>query len=124
MSKKLSLTIVAALVILGSSLPAMACHEGLTPGFWKNHPEVIMCLGYSIGETNCIVEQLSLRGGGENALRRHAMAAILNAQHPCIAYPVSECWIVANFWAVLGDKCAMEALKDKLDCWNNLGASL
>lgn len=120
MSKNLSLTIAAAVVILGSSLPAMASYEGCAPGFWKNHPSAIIEAGYN---PDFMIPILSLGGGDVSALLRHEAAAVLNAAHPDIPYPVSVCWIVDNVERVLasGDPCAIKSLKEQLDAWNNLG---
>jgi hypothetical protein len=66
--------------------------EGCTPGFWKNHPEEWPArfdpedefdevFGVVIADDPDLTlgEALELGGGGENALARHAVAALLNA---------------------------------------------
>jgi hypothetical protein len=66
--------------------------EGCTPGFWKNHPEEwpapydpsdefdeVFGVVIAGDPTLTLGEALELGGGGENALARHAVAALLNA---------------------------------------------
>jgi hypothetical protein len=120
------MTIVAAVVILGSSMPAVACTEGCTPGFWKNHPEA-WPTGYSPGshfyDGITFMGALNLRGGGINALARHTAAALLNAAHPDINYVLSCATIYEWFdFAIEYDR--IEGIKDALDFFNNLGCDL
>jgi hypothetical protein len=68
--------------------------EGCSPGFWKNHVDKWPA-GYAPGDNLdtvfgtdafhpdiTLLDGLRLRGGGLNALTRHAVAALLNAAHP------------------------------------------
>lgn len=150
MSKKLSLTMlttVAAVVVLGFSAPSMGqcCgFEGCTPGFWKNHPEVWydyspsdsfgsvfgVVIEIDLGGQNSVtdptlMQALEATGGGVNALARHAVAALLNADHPEISYPWSEGQVIGEVVAAIlsGDEDEIEDLKDTLDDWNNLGCT-
>jgi len=112
------------------------CYEGLTPGYWKNHVDAWN--GYSptddfdfVFGTNAftpdvtLLEALKLKGGGLNALARHAVAALLNAADTEINY----CWSVAVVINMVeaaiasGDKDLIEQLKDDLDHANNFGLS-
>lgn len=73
--------------------------EGFTPGFWKNHQEAWPPTGYSpsqtflgvfgVGPNISLLRALNLGGGGEKALDRHAVAALLNAAHPNVDYAYS-----------------------------------
>lgn len=75
-------------------------NEGCTPGFWKNHPDmwpspyrgdtrVSDAFGCAIGEFETLWDAISARGGGINKLARHGVAALLNAAHPYVDYPLS-----------------------------------
>jgi hypothetical protein len=111
--------------------------EGCTPGFWKNHPEA--WVGYLPSQTFASVfgvavpgqpaeltlgAALELGGGGANALARQAVAALLNAAHPEVDYPLSEAQIIAMVNAAItsGNAATIESLKDTLDEANNLTA--
>ena len=68
------------------------CQEGCTPGYWKNHTDswVGFLPGYYFGDVFgvgpdpdiTLLDALKAKGGGENAMIRHAVAALLNATHP------------------------------------------
>ena len=120
-------------------------YEGLTPGFWKNHLDE--WIGYSpdqtIGEifsvppelsnlsSKTLLEGLNFGGGStvEDAakiLLRHTIAALLNAAHPNITYPLSENEIITQVNNALSslDRDEMLSLKDVLDDYNNLGGDI
>lgn len=125
--------------------------EGLTPGFWKNHPELWEV--YSPGQKwtsvfadpitidmgkktenldPTLLEVLGAKGGvneGENvydALARHAVAAILNAAHTDVDYPISTASIVSQVDSVIdnGVNTDAEPLKDTLEGYNQLGGGI
>lgn len=110
-------------------------YEGCSPGFWKNHVEEWAATGWSpedsfsnvfgVGPNISLLEALNTGGGGDKALGRQAVAALLNASHPDINYPASEVEIIAAVQdvLVLGDPDIIEELKDILDKLNNLGCS-
>jgi len=69
--------------------------EGCTPGYWKNHMGSWAATGYAITDDFDTVfgvdyfdpninlcEALNLKGGGVNALARHAVAALLSMASP------------------------------------------
>lgn len=75
--------------------------EGCTPGYWKQpqHLDSWVATGYAPTDSfNTVFEDVfaagnptllqaaKKKGGGENALLRHATAALLNAAHPDIMY--------------------------------------
>lgn len=124
--------------------------EGLTPGFWKNHPDcwysydpddefdevfgvsvTINAQGKKPGNSDpTLMEALNAKGGvnvakGEyGALVRHAVAALLNADRPEVNYPWSESDIIdAVADAINGERDAGE-LKDMLDTFNNAGGGI
>lgn len=117
--------------------------EGLTPGFWKNHPlcwdgyeptqyfNDVFDVSISIGngkkaaENPTLMEALNANGGGINALARHAVAALLNAAHPDVNYPLSNTEIInAVHEAIANGEPAITDLKDQLDMYNNLGGGI
>jgi hypothetical protein len=75
--------------------------EFRTPGFWKNsnslatwpktglRPDDRFVLVFNLKTTfsPTLLDMLSTRGGGANALARHAVAALLNASLPNSSYP-------------------------------------
>jgi hypothetical protein len=117
-------------------------YEGLTPGFWKNHPGVWQ--GYTPDQTvgsaftlpadfgalsgDTLLQALNYDGGPDNIgmariLLRAAVAAMLNAAHPQVNYPMTEAEVIAEVDAALTtrDRAMMEVLKNKLDSFNNAG---
>lgn len=111
--------------------------EGCGHGFWKNHPDEWS--GYSPNQKVksvfpaapasikylTLLEGLKLGGGGANALTRQAIAALLNAAHPDVDYPLTTAQVIAmvNEAFAGNNKATIESLKDTLDEFNNLGAS-
>jgi hypothetical protein len=59
-------------------------------------------------------------------LLRSAVAALLNASHPDINYPMSEAEIIDAVNAALAsmNRNTMEMLKNQLDMYNNAGCSI
>lgn len=126
------------------SPPEITGNEGLTPGFWKNHTaqwkgfspsqtlESVFNVPDSLGLDNkTLLQALSFSGGSgvqgaAQNLFRHAVAAILNASHPLVDYPITTSSIISQVNTALasGDKLKIEALKNKLDQYNNLGGGI
>ncbi len=91
--------------------------EGCTPGFWKNHLDDWGPTGYTTGDDFDTVfgvslfnpditldDALNLKGGGVKKLARHGTAALLNAAHPAVDYPLSVAQVIAAVQAGdLGD---------------------
>lgn len=115
---------------------------GCTPGFWKNHTDVwegydpgdlfdgvfgtdvgSLGKGKKAADNPTLLDALNANGGGVNALARHAVAALLNAAHSLIEYPMSEGEIITAVEAAL-DGGDVEGLKNELDAQNNLGCSI
>ncbi len=83
--------------------------EGFTPGYWKtkNHQDDWAATGYSqtdsflavfgVGPTpdKTLLQAVKTGGGGERALIRHGVAALLNAAHPGVAYPLTVAEVIA-----------------------------
>jgi hypothetical protein len=147
MRVKTAATVVMSLVVLFGSLTVTAyAHdnppppppngggEGCTPGFWKNHLDA--WIGYSPGadfdatfgvdlfDPNITLEDaVNRRGGGVNALARHAVAALLNAAHPDVdsAFTTAEVIDIVQDAEASGD---FEAAKDMLAAENERGCPL
>jgi hypothetical protein len=125
----------------------IAGNQGCTPGYWKNHTDSWPPTGYSPSQMVKTVfasvqtfyptldnatlwQALGFAGGpgGEGAaeiLLRAAVAALLNASHPDIAYPRMEASVIADTNnALLQNRDAMLALAAALDADNNRGCPL
>ena len=115
------------------------CYEGLTPGFWKNHPSA-WPTGYSTTQTiNSVFSNTGLSsttlldalrfGGGpgiagaKQILLRAAVAALLNSASATIDYPLAPDQIITQVNAALGsnNRGTMLTLAAQLDYYNNLG---
>lgn len=120
--------------------------EGCTPGYWKNHLSSWAPTGFTPGQTAGSVFALggfpslasktllqTLDGGGGSGvsgavtiLLRAAVAALLNAAHPDVAYPRTVADIIADVNAAIasGDRDTILELAEELDEDNNLGCPL
>lgn len=110
--------------------------EGLTPGFWKQSQHFYAWTGYTqndsyntvFGVTDptaglTLLQALQRGGGGNAALGRHAVAALLNASNPNIDYAYTVSQIIAmvrNAYAT-GN---YETTKDLFAAENEKGADL
>ncbi len=106
--------------------------EGLTPGFWKQPHHFIHWIGYAtnhsfdsvFGVTSSnsptLLQALDAKGGGEFALQRHAVAALLNAASPEVSYAYTTAQIIAIVQQAYasGD---FESAKNLFEAQNELG---
>jgi hypothetical protein len=123
--------------------------EGCTPGFWKNHADCweCVCPDDLVGDTFSVdvelppeLEELGddtlmqalkygggrgLAGAARNLLRQ-AVAALLNACDPDVAYPLSvdEVKELVRIYVETLDRGQMLELKDLFDRLNNLGCPI
>jgi hypothetical protein len=92
--------------------------EGCTPGYWKNHAgafshskggqkkpsawqvyspdddfDTVFGVASSFGGT--LIDAAKRGGGGENALGRHAVAALLNSAHSGVSYAFTTAQVIA-----------------------------
>lgn len=118
--------------------------EGCTPGYWKNHAGIYSVskggqkkpsswVGYSpteyfddvfgVGPHVTLITALDTGGGGEAALGRHAVAALLSAAHPGIDYDRTVAQVIAMVQGAYasGD---FEGVKDTLATFNEQGCPL
>jgi hypothetical protein len=111
--------------------------DGCTPGFWRqpHHFAAWVPTGYapndpfdtvfgrSPGDDLTLHEALTARGGGINALLRQAVAALLNAAHPDVAYRYTVAEVISIVQRAI-DSGAFESAKDLLESANELGCPL
>ena len=66
------------------------------------------------------------QGGGDNALARHAVAALLNSENPDVQYSLSSDAIVQLVWEALdsGEPNLVNAAKSTLAGFNEDGCSI
>lgn len=123
--------------------------EGCTPGYWKQEQHFDSWQDYSTDDDFCTVfglssglcgtdlqrpesgtlddltllEALELRGGGVNALVRHAVAGLLNADNDDVSYDWSESEVISAFTGAI-DGGDIEGTKDMLEEFNEQGCPL
>ena len=109
--------------------------EGCTPGYWKQRhhfdswvdfdPDDLFVdvFGSDIFGDITLAEALRLRGGKENALGRHAVAALLNAASEDVDYGLTPADVIDLFHYAL-DNDVVEETKNMLDELNNAGCPL
>lgn len=107
--------------------------QGCTPGYWRQPHHHDDWVGYAPGDSYLDVfgvgpdiplsEAVQLRGGGDAALVRTSVAALLNASSEAVGYDLTVAEIIAQVQAAFGTDGA-EALKDRLDQLNNQGCPL
>jgi len=119
-------------------LPPPPPAQGCTPGYWRQeqHFDSWTPTGYAPGDDfetvfgvnasfdpHTLLDAVWLGGGGEFALARHAVAALLNAASPDVSFALSVGEVIAGVQAAYasGD---FEPFKDQLDAANNAGCSL
>jgi hypothetical protein len=102
--------------------------EGCTPGFWKNHlsdwsasglspsDDFDSTFGVDLFDPDITLGQaIRLGGGGVRKLARHGTAALINALHPAVDYPLNAAEVIAAVQA--GDS-------DTLADYNELGCDI
>jgi hypothetical protein len=122
--------------------------EGCSPGYWKNHAGSWPPTGYSPSQQvstvfnqagshypglgdDSLLKALAYDGGSGDwgaaeTLLRVAVAAVLNASHPGVAYPHTPAAVIADVNSALHSesRSAMLALAGALDHDNNQGCPL
>ena len=129
----------AALAVFAAPIAAFGWGgtEGCTPGFWKNHPEDWERTGLSptdsveetfdieIGDDKTLMEALRTGGGGENALLRHAVAALLNSlTYPDVDYKYEPDEVIEKVQDAFSGKKSFESVKNTLEKQNEQGCPL
>jgi hypothetical protein len=120
--------------------------EGCTVGYWKNHPEEWAATGYATSQSivsvfsmasgytfgsSTLLDALDFGGGIDleskaRILVSAGVAALLNASHPSVAYPMVESQVVTSVDAALASAniSTIVAATDALQAYNNLGCPL
>jgi hypothetical protein len=93
--------------------------EGCTPGYWKNHladwpasgispsDDFDSTFGVDLFDPDITLgEAVKLGGGGVKKLARHGTAALINAGHPDVGYPLSVAGVIAAVQAGNADALA------------------
>ena len=114
--------------------------EGCSLGFWKNHkdewphdydPSDDFDATFSDGTFVCnafapditLMKALKLGGGGLNALARDAVAALLNAAHSDVNYPLTVTEVIEKVQEAIGSGQYGSA-REEFKAYNNLGSPL
>jgi hypothetical protein len=111
-------------------------NEGCTLGYWKNHAAAWDPTGFAptddfdtifgfdaFSPDITLMKALNLGGGGKTKLARQGVAALLDAAHPDVEYPLS----IGDVLNAVHDALASgqyEPLATTLDEYNNLGCPL
>jgi hypothetical protein len=110
--------------------------EGCTPGYWKQSQHFNAWVGYAPADSfqavfgrpvaGTLLDALNANGGGLNALRRHAVAALLNASNPSVdPDPAIDTTaeVIAAFQAAY-DSGDYETTKNMFEASNEAGCPL
>lgn len=129
----------ASLVWIGAGLsvpttppPPPPGGEGCTPGYWKQtqHFDSWVPTGYATGDLYnakfgvsstkgwTLLTALQAKGGGENALARHATAALLNAASPDVDYYYSVADVISLVQSAYAPGGDFESVKNLLAAQN------
>ena len=118
-------------------LPPPAPAQGCTPGYWKqdqhfdswpapyapsNDYNTVFGVSASFNP-HTLLDAAWLGGGGENALARHAVAALLNAASPDVNYTYSVSDVISMVQAAYASG-NFEPTKNLFDAANNAGCPL
>ena len=111
--------------------------EGCTPGYWRQEQHFDSWTGYAPGDLfssvfadafpgETLLDVVWARGGGLNALGRHAVAALLNAASDGVDYDYTVTEVIEAFNAAYasGDASTIENQKNVFDFLNNQGCGL
>jgi hypothetical protein len=117
-------------------------YEGLSPGHWRKHLDqwhtytpsetihsvFVINTVYLILSGTTFLQALTFRGGpslpgAAKIVLRSAVAALLNAAHPEINYPLSEEEVISQVNSALAslNRGTLLSLAEILDTYNNLG---
>ena len=114
--------------------PTPSGGEGCTPGYWRQDHHFDSWVGYAPsdsyngtfgvdGSFETLLDAVWAQGGGENALARHAVAALLNAVSPDVSYLYSESEVISMVQAAYASG-EFEATKNLFEAQNEAGCPL
>lgn len=116
----------------------MGIRQGCSPGFWRQvqnfgdwvptgfqpTDDFDTVFGRDVFDPDItLADAVSLEGGGLEALARAAVAALLNAAHPAVAYPLTVAQVISMFQDAF-DSGDFETTALEFDELNNLGCPL
>lgn len=117
---------------IAADVPQTSVH-GCTPGYWKQPHHFDSWVGYApsnsfatvfgVTASGTLLEALNARGGGENALKRHAVAALLNAANPSVRSNFTQAQIIQMVRDAYTSG-SFEALKNTFEALNERGCPL
>jgi hypothetical protein len=117
----------------GMDIPPPPSGEGCTPGFWRQPqhfqywtgfaPSDLFADVFGVDRAGTLLENVTARGGGADALARHAVAALLNAASAEVNYNLSIADIIAGVQAAYASG-NFESFKDVLEGYNEQGCSV
>ena len=129
------LVVTMGVAVLPGAAKSGTTYEGCSPGYWKHEKHFDSWVGYSPADDirrifgvrmpgyPTLLEALRLKGGGANALLRHATAALLNAANPDVTYCYTEAQVIEMVQTAFGSQ-DYEATKDLFEAQNELGCPL
>lgn len=110
--------------------------EGCTPGYWKqpHHFDSWVATGYAPTDSfdavfgvdsdfGTLLDGVSAKGGQDNALARHAVAALLNSSNPDVSYEFSSAEVIALVQEAFATG-NWNFYKDQLEYENEMGCPL
>ncbi len=110
--------------------------QGCTPGYWRQQHHFDSWMNYSPSDDFEVVfgvnasfnphtlsDAIRLGGGGERAMARHAVAALLNAANPNVSYLYSEADVIAMVQSAYGTG-DFEGVKNLFEAQNEMGCPL
>jgi len=109
--------------------------EGCTPGYWKNHTgTTVWGTNYSptgsyfdevfgVGPHITLLQALETGGGGLNALDRHAVSALLNADSSNVGYEFDVNEVIALVQQAYGSGDP-EQIKDELESFTDANPNI
>ena len=127
--------IVSVAMVIGLAIPAWASVDdlGCTPGFWKQDqhfghwvtytPDDVFDVVFGVGSPEFLYDALRAKGGGERALMRHAVAAILNAENPTVNFLLTPQEVISIVQLAYGTE-DFESAKNLLELANDEGCPL
>lgn len=132
-------------ITAGLSVEPPSDGEGCTPGYWRQPQHFDSWVGHDTDDLFGdvfdlpgsldrpehrtdpadveLLDALKLKGGGVNALMRHAVAALLNAASGDVSYDLTQGQVISKFNAAIGGG-DVEATKDELEAFNEQGCPL
>lgn len=111
-------------------------NEGCTPGYWRQPHHEDSWVGYAPADSfgtvfgvtpgfspNSLGDAVWANGGGENALARHSVAALLNASSADVNYPYTIAQVLSMVQAAYATG-SFEATKNAFEVANEAGCPL